>query len=1401
MGSLSIQSEMNIKKHCRYTSKYSTMIIPFFAFMLSINANSQSLIKNYTTNDGLSTDYIECIAQDSCGFMWIGTKNGLDRFDGNSFTEGRIKDFNSELLFKNRIYSLFLDHKKYFWAGTDGNGLVKYNYEKDLFETIPIFGDKNLELDKRVIKDICEDNNGAIWIATPYFIGKVSSDLKKINWYSPFKDLNKNKNFYINALYISSNGVIWVGYRNNGGLYTFNRNTNKLEKVTFSCKQINNSGDKLNILSLKQINDSILLIGTEGSGLLKLNINNKQASQYLHSDNNRNSISNNEIWSITIDSKKTIYTGSLNGGLDIFNIHQNQFFHQNLNNTQDIKTSISALFEDKWGNMWIGTHNNGIYILKNSTNNIKTFSESSNQYMHLNNNQVSAFYIDKDHKIWIGTDGGGLICFDQQANTWKRYGKSDGLQSNVILSITELPDNTLWMATWGAGIAILNKTTHRITHITQQTPNTITHNNIKNILFDGRYVWIATHGDGINLYDWNLKQFVQYKSLKYASFDFKKPMWGNQIVKDSKNNIWVATTTGLYMFNGKILSTFFMDTKKRGSIPSNYISCIIEDSKGTLWFGTNEGLCKYDFTNRRFNKTKHTILNESIKAMVEDSKQNLWITTTDGFVKFNYIKDSILLFNELDNMIPPPYTERAFSKASNGYLIAGGTDGFILFNPDSLHLKTKIPILLTSIDIANVPVDPIKKNNIIHKQIFLEDTITIKYNQNVISLHFHALIPLCEKSLYYSYKLEGFDTKWQSVNFQTSATYTNLPPGTYTFIVKTCNKQGFELSRTRKLNLIVLPPWWRTLWFKLLILFTLIGLIISIFYLRLRAITSRNRYLELTVNQRTSELIETNSTLKQEQQKVIDQNEKLKENQLIISIKNDELTEILSTKDKLLSIIGHDVKNPLSAVIGFLSLMPNSIESANKDKLRTFHSAIFESITEIQKLFDNLLDWSLGQSGKISYSPQEVNIDSLLKDVLSLTKATSNKKNITIQYSFLARKKAFVDPRMISTVLRNFIQNSIKFTNINGVINILVTEKKNVIECIITDNGVGMTNSQILDIIENKSTISSYGTNNEKGTGLGLQTCKAFIEKNNGTIAISSLVDHGTTISFTIPIGTENIQVVETGISDESNKKIIEKDLLSIDFTSDDTKEVILFIDDNSSILEYLFQIFTPIYTVITATDGLLGLEKAKAVVPDIIVSDIMMPKMNGWQLCQTLKTDIITQHIPIILLTAENTSKKQIEGLLLGAEDYITKPFDIELLKSKVKTILLNRANIKNHLKQIYKAQKNDFIDPDEDLFMQKFRLILEENIDNYNISIEYIADKVGYSRAQVYRKCLAITGLSPHDYIKSFKIHMACFKLKNTNYSISEIAYDLGFTDPKYFSTIFSKEMGITPRRYRES
>lgn len=1086
---------------------------------------------------GLSGGDVRCFYKDHEGFLWIGTTDGLNKYDGIGFTVFKNDRKDSTSIPYNFTNYIYEDKQNNLWIAST-TGLCRYNRDKNNFEKIPMIDNKNEDIDNQISR-IFEDKSGRLWIGCslgiylfnredmrfyPYFINKhdaylrnecsgISQDkdgalwfaflhtenfgLIKFNpetkdtiYYSVQDPVNKLKENEINSLLIDNQDNIWIGYYSNG-IDVLNRQG----KLIASYKNINNdeSRSNNNISSMVQNIDGKIFIGTNGGGLKIFDPNTKTFNSYT-TDDGDNSLLSNSIQEIYTSLNGMVCIACWGGGVSIYDNRFERFIYykQGADNINSLSgSSVTCFTEDMDGNIWISTDGGGINKFNPKTKKFTNFRSNIKDPKTLTNDKVLA--IEADHKggLWAGMWQGGLNYFKIEGDNLvlkRKYDlvDEDNLLSYSIYNIYNTADDELWVGNFETGLYKYDPNKGKFKSIKLSDVPT-TYNSVRDIAFDSyNNIWISSEIDGLTKMNRKSGEIEYFNHQENDSTSLINSSI-NVIFEDSKKRLWIGGDgCGINLFNPEKKS--FTHYLVEDGLPDNSVQGILEDGVGNLWISTFNGISKatIDSEGSVNGKLKLRFKNFTVQDGLQGSVFNRW----------------------------------AYFKSSTGEMYFGGLNGFNVFFPESIKdNKTIPPVHITDFLLFNNPVAIGEKGSPLSKHISQTKEIVLEHDQSFITFRYIALNYILSEKNQYAYKLDGFDKDWNYVGDKKEATYTNLDPGKYTFRVKASNNDGIWNEEGVSLKITILPPWWSTWWFRtsmiLLAFFTIRG----IFYLRVINYRRQEKQLTNLVNQRTIELQEANTLLTE---------------------KNEQLDEANNSKDKFFSIIAHDLKNPFGTIIGLSSLLIDKEYQFNQEQQTELIQNIHSSTVKIYNLLENLLMWSRSQLNRIKITPTFYNLSNQIYQVISLLDDSASVKNIKLIFDENKEIIIFADMQMIETVLRNLISNAIKFSSENENIKIELLEDDDKEICSITDLGVGMTSEQISNLFKLDKVTSTLGTQGEAGTGLGLNLCLDFLEKNGGTIWVKSTPGKGSTFYFSLP-SKRNKTYLDSGTENLNHDKNLEK--------------------------------------------------------------------------------------------------------------------------------------------------------------------------------------------------------------------------------------------------------------------
>jgi signal transduction histidine kinase/ligand-binding sensor domain-containing protein len=1101
----------------------------------TVGLNAQQLYARFehlTTDNGLSNNRIWCIYRDSKDYLWMGTDVGLDRYDSYAVKKYRHIDNQPLTISSNTILCIYEDRNKKLWIGTN-NGLNLYDPEKDNFTVFKNnTSDKN-SLNSDYIASIAEDQKGDLWILT---------DGNCMNKWVP--ETNSFKRFQIENIFnrlwarpsrmISndSKGNLWV-ISLNSGIIRFEPGSGEYKKFSDPAIDLGNNCFK----SIYVDKQDKIWITTDGNGFFSYEPVKNKFEQYGSKGDGRGT-NQKLILDIIPEDDNHLLLAVDQGGINRFNKSTGTFeyfMYDNANDEGLNNNGIWCFHRDREGILWVGTSGGGINYINSGRNNFKLFRHTTDPNS-LSYSFTGCFYEDHLGMIWIGTDGGGVNVMDPATGTLKVFkhdpADPESISGNVIRSITEDKEYNVWIATWDAGLNCYDRKSNTFFRYMpdKNNPASISGRSVWNIKLDHNdNLWLANYAVGTDLFDKNkgvIKRF-RFNPGDPASISSDQPFF---LYEDFEKNMWICTEDGLNLYNEKTNS--FQVFK----FPNSQLESFLRDKDGNLWVGSNTKGMFYCSPDGKIIKTydnTNGLAGDKVQSIVEDNNGDLWISTSDGISHLNIKTQKFRNYTKEDGLQSNQFFQQSFLKTSGGEIYFGGYNGFNSFFPDSLKDNSFIPpVYITDFQIFNKPVVFAVAGSQFPVHISEAEEITLNWRQSVFSFSFSAINYTHPEKNQYAYIMEGFEKDWNYTNASRRyVTYTNLNPGKYTFRVKASNNDNVWNDKGVSLRIIILPPWWNTLWFKLISVSAIIFLFVAFFLLRVRNLKNQKAVLEHSVTLKTGELQEKNDALIIQAEKLKNSNLLLEEHQKQIEAQskelldqkevllkmNDELHELNASKDKFFSIIAHDLKNPFNIIIGLSGLLKEDGRAVDPATVREFVSIINSSAVQTYRLLENLLDWANSQRGKIYFNPESINLSEILKEEFSMLNDLAKDKNIVmrsyVDNSFVVE----ADRNMIKTILRNLISNAIKFTHRNGSVEVRAAIENNNTEISIIDNGIGMSEDIMEKLFRIDANLTTNGTENEKGTGLGLFLCKEFVEKHGGAISVESKPAKGSVFRFILP--------------------------------------------------------------------------------------------------------------------------------------------------------------------------------------------------------------------------------------------------------------------------------------------
>jgi signal transduction histidine kinase/ligand-binding sensor domain-containing protein len=1043
--------------------------------------------RHLTNDDGLSSSIITTIIQDSKGIVWIGTDNGLNRYDGFEFTIYKNSPSDSASIVSNYILSAFEDRENNLFIGTQ-SGLCLYDRKKDRFfnyfleKSSPL---KGLQCD---VFKVIEDSPGNFWLATNAGLIYFDRHLNKINHYVHDPDnIESLSDDTVTDIFVDGKSQLWVLTRK--GLNIFLPETGTFKHINRSEGIDQDLSNTIFSCITSDWDGNIWMGSTEGLYCVE---NSKEReipkiTHYQFNANDENSLSINQVISLFVDDSGNLWVGTENGGLELFDKKGNKFWHyrkddynpKSLNNE-----SVQTIYQDKAGNIWLGTFAGGLNIATKNSEAIINFQVLPGAPFSLSHSSVTCFLEDKHGQTWVGTDGGGLNRFDIKTNRFLRFNKDNSnFSSDAILCLLEDSNDQIWMGTWAGGLISFNVKTKKCTSLTTKNSGIQDDNIFAVAKGENNDLWLGSFENGLIHY--------QVKDKKFTSFNPKNSGLQNimvvKIAKYTKGRLIIGSPYSLQIFSpaDNHFDTYVHDTTDSHSLSNSRITDILVENDSSVWVGTPNGLNCFNPNTGSFVKyyEKDGLPDNFIKGLIIDDSGVLRITTNKGICQFNLKQNEFTNFTKANGLQGNEFSERSVLKTKSGAIYMGGNKGFNVFYPDKIAINKRIPdVLITDLKIFNKQIEPGTPNSPLEMSIMETNTLKLLYSQSVITFSFAVMDFTAPERNQYAYKLEGFDKEWIYSGNKREATYTNLDPGRYKFCVKGSNNDGIWNEIGTSIQVIVMPPWWETWWFILLAVFTVISTVVFIFMSRVRQLKNQKILLAK-----------------------------------LVSVKTAELFELNASKDKFFSIIAHDLKNPFSSIIGFSEILKEEIAAGDLESFEEHVEIINVSAVQTLRLLENLLEWANSQTGKIIFKPLPVNLSELFNEEFKLLNDMSIAKSIELKWSAPDDLIVVADKNMLKTILRNLISNALKFTHKNGKVDVKAKIDNSHLEISVSDTGIGMKRDTIDKLFRIDANLSTIGTEEEKGTGLGLILCKEFIEKHGGKIWVESELGKGSVFKFVIP--------------------------------------------------------------------------------------------------------------------------------------------------------------------------------------------------------------------------------------------------------------------------------------------
>ena len=1356
-------------RHSTYRYLMRRMIVCWLTASLCMvmdHAHGQELqFHGLTVEDGLSQNSVLSFAQDKQGFMWIGTAAGLNRYDARTFKVYRRSASNGAGLSNDYILSLLVDRNDRLWVGTE-QGLFTHDRKLDRF--IPSFP-ANIKAPSSSnfrIRSIHQDSRGRIWAGSQFglFLVTDSSGSAQPRHIAIEKNI---RDLEIRSIREDRTGNLWVS--GNENIYRIGLQYGGISVDKFSLRHPGKSEQDLICTSIEEDAGGRLWFGSANAGLFGFDAEKRDFYRIAGADDPVLKLPHDYIRKLKADAAGRLWIGTQEG-LCVWSPKNNEFSvyrHIPGDRYSLSQNSIYDICLDRAGNLWTGTYYGGVNICYARNTPFKTIQAGDGE-QGLSNNVISSILGNTDGGLWIGTDGGGLNYRSGKTGQFTHYRfdvkKEESIGSNLVKTIYRDRKGRLWVGTHAGGLNLLDSSTGHFTRIRKgRQAGGICSNDIVQIRQDksGQF-WVGSEHDGLNLYNEVSQSYVHF----HPDSTGDQHIDGHDIRAlciDRMDNVWIGTERGLQVKTPG--SRGFRQTARMfpglADMPEHIgINAIFEDERQQLWIGSaDKGLFRIlPGENKvvRYSE-KDGLPSDDVRAVITDLNGRVWLATNRGLCCFDPARGDIRSFNVYDGLPGNDFTSNAFYRMVDGGILAGSLNGIVRFNPADIQRNDlRSHIAFSALRIGDRTINPQDGSGIIDRDIDFMEEVSISYDQNDFSIDFRLLNFIKPGKNRYAYLLDGYETEWHQSQTGT-ATYSNLPAGSYTLRVKAANNDGIWEQEERLLAIRIRPAPWAT-WWAWIIYLTATGLLV---YFIIRYAVMRHRF---------------------------------QQEQLLQQFKLDFFTNI-----------SHEIRTRLTLITTPLErLDPGELQ---EDRARTIWTSVRHHTTKLTELVQELLDFRKAESGYLRLKREPTDLVAICQEIGEGFRPMAESKGLILECPENRTPiMVSIDRTQFGKVISNLLANAIKFTPAGGRVHMKVERHKQGAVLTIRDTGIGISPANLGRIFNNYFQVTDHGTENT-GYGIGLALSKRIVELHEGEISAQSersadrKAGKAGFTEFTVTMPALREYSGDPEILPQTANDISNNSPEGIESPGPADKALLLVVEDNAELRQMLEESLSPIFDVLAAEDGSQGLEIARNRIPDLVVSDIMMPILDGLQLCDQLKSDRETSHIPVILLTAKATMDDRITGLQHRADAYISKPFNLKLLITQINNLIDNRRILQEIFRDdILVTEKNPADRPVRDEFLTEMSSHILINLDNAEFNVASLAKHATMSQPVLYRKIKALTGLSVNDFIKSIRLRRAAELLCEPERTVYEVAYMVGFSDRKYFSREFKKTYEMTPSAYAQ-
>jgi signal transduction histidine kinase/ligand-binding sensor domain-containing protein/DNA-binding response OmpR family regulator len=1345
-----------------------------------------------STANGLSNNQVNCLMRDSRGFLWVGTMSGLNRYDSYSFRVFRHSFRDSTSIPNNYVNRTFEDPLGRIWVKTrTGDAVYDPATERFTQRTAPLL--QAFGLPNTTLIDIRRDRRGNYWMLTAngaYYYRTATKQAEAVR-HRP-ADPSSPADDNLSALREDSQGRVWLVHRS-GLLERLDARTHRVVTRNNVLQQANN-GKPYDYQPFIDASDDLwLYVSNDAKGVYLID---SKTSSLTHIRQNAGPapLNNNLVRAITQDEQGLIWIGTDHGGINLLDKKDRTvryLRHNPANETSVSQNSIYTFYRDPDGIIWVGTFKQGISYYHKNNLRFTVYRHRASDPNSLNDDDVNRFVEDRQGNLWVGTNGGGLSYFDRASNRFipsAAFARAAG-PASVIVSLCIDHEQTLWVGTYTGGLYALRGNQVTTYKHDDANPASLASNNIWEIYEDRKQqLWIGTLESGLDRFDRQQNRFYHYRSTDGKSIHSD---YIASLTEDRAGNLWIGTAYGIDVLDGKTgrFRQYVNGNQDTTGLSNNNVNTVLEDSQGRIWVATNEGLNLFDKATGTFRafRQEDGLPDNTILSLVEDAGHTIWASTPNGLSQLIIRKNqagqptyTFKNYTESDGLPGRAFNDNAAYRTRRGELVFGGASGFTIFRPETFRPASRQPaVVLTDFQIFNNSVKPgqeVDGSVPLTQSITRHHALTLTHRQNVFSLEFAALSFVHPEKIRYQYKLEGFNDDWLTADSRVrKATFTNLNPGDYVFRVRVADNEGDWNQDSVQLTIHVLPPFWKS------------PLAYVLYALFIAGILLLARWILL-------ERARLNFQMEQDRRHA------------------RQMHELDEMKIRFFTNVSHEFRTPLTLVISPLEQLIK--KDGDPGQQRQF-LLIYRNAKRLLNLVNQLLDFRKMEVQGLRLHPTRQDIVAFSREIFHSFSDLSEKKHIEFTFeSNVAELETVFDQDKLERILFNLLSNAFKFTPEQGRVavslqlpdqSVLPVENSDDrwLTIRVADTGIGIAPAQREKIFERFFQSDLPGSLINQGSGIGLAITKEFVQLHGGTLAVESEPDQGSTFTIQLPIRTEaeltaRYQPVrETVVPTDAALAASPSEELS--GRNGQRKPVLLVVEDNEDFRFYLKDNLSRQYTILEATNGKEGWQLVQIHLPDLVVSDVMMPELDGISLCRRIKAERRTAHIPVLLLTARSAEEQRLEGFETGASDYITKPFNVEILHARIRNLIAQQNLLLKALQPTIAVRPGEVeVTSLDEKLVQKALGIVEKNIANPDFSVEELSRELGMSRVHLYKKLLALTNKSPIEFIRTIRLRRAAQLLEKSQLSVAEIAYQVGYNSPKNFTKYFKQEFGVIPSQY---